>query len=201
MLRSFIPLIIISLGFGCSDLGIEPLSDTQYYWSGGRQIFLTKDRSSAIVVYTDASDRYRTFQFRYKRYEPLRVVLTEHGVDLARAEWYSFGYRISNVQIFPTNRIAFALKEGIDRSELDNLIRGLATYDTTHYITGVLKVIGQEGDVFGVANKIYESGIVRYSHPDFLVQVIYGRSQSVGAGSVEWDFCATDVMYRQMSHV
>jgi hypothetical protein len=98
--------------------------------------------------------------------------LAEHGVDLSRAEWYSFGYRNSDGGIlFPTNRISFSLKEGIQQTEFDNLFRGLATYDTTHYGTVMLKVIGQEGDVFGVANKIYESGIVRYCHPDFLIQI------------------------------
>lgn len=174
MLRSIIPAIIIVIvqGLGCRDFGVEPLPETQYYWSDEKQVFLTKDRASAIVVYADTSERYRTFRFRCTRYEPLRVILAQHGVDLSRAEWYSNGYRGPGGGIlFPTNSISFSLKEGVQQRDLDTLVRGLATYDTTHYGTVMLKVVGQEGDVFGVANKIYESGIVRYSHPNFLVQI------------------------------
>jgi hypothetical protein len=80
----------------------------------------------------------------------------------------SFGYTHEGIAILPTNHIAFSLKPGFTLNSLDSLIHNDAEIDSTWYGTLMLKVKDQEGNVFDIANRILESGIVYYSTPDFI---------------------------------
>jgi hypothetical protein len=74
-------------------------------------------------------------------------------------------------EILPTNRISFSLKSVYTRQSLDPLLGGDAVFDSTIRGTLQIKLVKQDGNVFDVANRVYESRLVEYCSPDFLANI------------------------------
>jgi hypothetical protein len=54
---------------------------------------------------------------------------------------------------------------------LSSIIQNKIKIENNLYGTTMLKVTAQDGDVLSLANEIYESGMVEYSHPDFIANI------------------------------
>jgi hypothetical protein len=176
--------ILLSLIFilSCNDIdnilavgkfaGHEFDEESEYYWAGGEKVVLNLDRRTVIGIYKiDSSSQYKSpaiLHFNSKQYGSLRNIIAENNLDPDQFAWLSFGYTHEGIAILPTNHIAFSLKPGFTLNSLDSLIHNDAEIDSTWYGTLMLKVKDQEGNVFDIANKIFESGIVYYSTPDFI---------------------------------
>jgi serine protease len=74
--------------------------------------------------------------------------------------------------MIPTGDILLQPKKGISISTILHFVQGKAALTTqTEYNTFVLK-IKDIAQTLSVANKIYESGLVDWCHPDFLAEII-----------------------------
>jgi hypothetical protein len=191
MKQALLLLLSSAVLISCRDLGgtppiepeIAPPTVTEYYWAGGSKIELTMNRKTVIGVYKpDSARSNRTLEIIYfSKYQlsPLRDIVASKGFDPDQFEWLSFGYLYQGGEVLPTNRIAFELLPGYTRYSLDSLIVKKAIFDSTKFGSAMLKVIEQEGNVFRIADDIQESGIVRYSCPDFVIRITFGDK---GAG-------------------
>jgi hypothetical protein len=170
----------------CKDLGVQPPSnetdivpplETEYYWAGGNKIELTLNRKTVIAVYKpDSTHPNRWLEIIYfEKYQlaPLRSVVAARGFNPDQFEWLSFGYTYLGGEVLPTNRISFSLRPEYTLHSLDTLINNDAVFDSTKFGTVMLKVVQQEGNVFHIANRLQESGLVDYSTPDFIVRITH----------------------------
>jgi hypothetical protein len=177
-------LLLLSLAFGsCRDIGVAPPEEseippptvTEYYWAGGDTIQLIQNRKTVIGVYRpDFRYAYRWFEIIYfSKYQlrPLRETIASRGFNPDQFEWLSFAYSYRGGEILPTNRISFALNPGYSLHNLDTLIQNEAVVDSSRFGSVMLRVSRQDGNVFRIANKVHESGLVRYSTPDFIIRV------------------------------
>jgi hypothetical protein len=169
----------------CKDLGVEELkettpvvvlpSETEYYWAGGQKILLVLNRKTVVGFYKPdpayPSRWLETMYFDEAQMSPLRSIVASRGFDPDQFEWLSFGYTGQGGEILPTNRIAFLLKSGYTPHSLDPLVTGEAVFDSTRFGTLMLKVAKQEGNVFDIANRVHESGLVEYCTPDFIIRI------------------------------
>lgn len=158
---------------------------TVYYWAGGEKIILTVNRKTVIGFYKpDSTHPYRSpeiLYFDFAQTSPLPSIVESRGFEPDEFEWLSFGYTYQGGEVLPTNRIGFSLKSGYTQQSLEDLIRGDAVFDSTPYGTPQLKVVKQDGDVFGIANRVYESGLVDYCTPDFIARIALSLRTSVAS--------------------
>jgi len=91
-------------------------------------------------------------------------------VDLSTLKWFSYGFRNqADVEYLPTNRIVFELKEGRPLSEVRALAPDGVRFESAKYFRYVVAQ-SPDVDLLALANRIYESGLVEYAHPDFMVE-------------------------------
>lgn len=97
-------------------------------------------------------------------------MLRDAQVDRSNLKWFSYGFRNqADVEYLPTNRIVFELKEGRPLSEVRALVPDGVRFESAKYFRYV--VAQSPGvDLLALANRIYESGLVEYAHPDFMVE-------------------------------
>ncbi len=165
--------LVLSVGFlACRDFGVEPQPETEYYWAEGQKVYVLLDRTTVVAVYNSSPSapglRLDTLRFATSQFGPLRSILQSRGVDPDSLEWISFGYTYQGFPFIPTNRIVFAPKPGVALDSLAPLIVNEAVFESTTYGATTIKLSKQDGNVFRLANRIYESGLVLYSSPDFL---------------------------------
>jgi hypothetical protein len=177
---SYLLLPIIFLSFiSCKDYSVEsPPTVPEYYWAGGNKVDVTVNRRIVIGVYANGTESgegtLQIYRFILPQNKPLRYIISQKGLNPDSFEWLSFGYLNSNgSECLPTNQISFKLKNEYTLDSLKAIIQSYAVFDTTNYGTIVLKVTGQDGNVFEIANKIYESGIAEYCSPSFIAQISF----------------------------
>ena len=97
-------------------------------------------------------------------------MLRDAQVDRSNLKWFSYGFRNqADIEYLPTNRIVFELQEGRPLSEVHALVPDGVRFESAKYFRYV--VAQSPGvDLLALANRIYESGLVEYAHPDFMVE-------------------------------
>jgi hypothetical protein len=183
MKRYTVLLLFSTLGFlSCKDPGvqspeseIEPPLHKEYYWAGGNKIELIMNRKTVIGVYRPDSafpDRWlEIIHFDEYQLAPLRTIVAERGFDPDSFEWLSFGYTYQGAEILPTNHICISFLPGYTLHSIDTLIQNDAVFNAMEYNVITLRVTEQEGNVFQIANRVQESGLVNYSTPDFVTRI------------------------------
>lgn len=171
-------------------------SQNNYYWSAGRKIQVSEDKSTLIAVYKDEF-KSKNMASIYNKKEKVANFLVSEDQKISRVtfknnqvkskkdaienadiletdlEWYSFGYKLENGSpVHPTHQISFLLKKGYNIDAIEPFLKNRATFSRTNFGTLMLKVINSDIDIFSLANEIYESGIVEYCHPDFIANII-----------------------------
>lgn len=125
------------------------------------EVLIAPDQKITFILF--ASDQERT----------IKETLDGIGLSIKDLEWFSYGYIANEVtQLRPTNKISFKLKSGISRKALDSFIDGKALFDQTNFGTPQIRMINPFDDIILLSNKIYESGLVEYCHPDFFANIV-----------------------------
>jgi hypothetical protein len=153
---------------------------TQYYWSGGQRIWLDTDYSVIIVRFDNEQNlnEYLSLNSTAFMLRPLIAVdWRESEIDretfrkLEANETVisvAFGNRLHNteVPIIITGEILFEPKTGVS---VESILQKFARdSEVTHNGFWVSVEINDLNTIFDVANAIYRSGMVEWSHPDFL---------------------------------
>jgi len=157
-----------------------------YYWSGGKKISLTIDKTSLLVKVkpgTDLPVLTSKIQNAGLSYFPSRVTKEEiiiksdkDPLDINKVvsqfpeiENAAFGllFQTDRIPMFINGEILIELKSGIPIDSVINFIgREGKSYEEEKYNS--YKIVLKDWDeVIGIANLIYESGLVNYSHPNF----------------------------------
>lgn len=168
-----------------------------YYWSNGQKVAVSEDRSvivfsskdpvraqkaalalranarvSSVIISTDGS--MTRIILEEPSPDPIMQLLENLRILRGDLEWFSFGFRRSDgTRAVPTNQTSFSLKGTSKLDELETLIDGRASLSATPYGTAMIRVKDESVDIFSLANEIYESGIVEYSHPDFIAEIVH----------------------------
>lgn len=175
-------------------LSFNLIAGDEYYWAGDKKVNITKDLSTLIVVFKkdrlnlNSINRYESnkeiskatisednkmvvLEFLQEQIKSKSELVQTLGLKIDDLEWISYGYKEYEVSLRPTNRISFKLKSNVSEKTLDELIKGKAEFDYTHFGTIMIKVNNVYGDVVSLANEIYESGITEYCLPDFIANI------------------------------
>lgn len=161
-----------------------------YYWSAKQKHPLQEDRNYVIarVVEADmeavksriqAANSVRTIN-RLRSPGVLFIEFTQNAPGLASlirsnpeimAAAYGMRLQGEGPPVFPTGEILLQPKEGNDIRGILNLIPGdYLSYEANKYNTYTIRIQDWQ-QVINLANKIYESGLVRYSHPNFIAAI------------------------------
>jgi serine protease len=161
-----------------------------YYWSGKKKIFLTSDPNSVTVKFkninasaTATLTKLRQQSSRAEISSPSkngRIKISGAG-DLQKVkslfrndenvEYILQNYTLGKSQVEATNRICIQPKPEYSVQSIIQKYQGkLELVSSTVYNTHVLRSISAE-ETNKLANAIYESGMVLYSHPDFKLEI------------------------------
>lgn len=114
--------------------------------------------------------RKLVLRFRQTPSSSLGSVIRDAGIDQSHLKYFSYGFRnYENVEYFPTDRIVFELKEGSKLSEVRALASDGVMFESKEYFRYAIAQ-NQGVDLIDLANRMYESNLVEYAHPDFMVK-------------------------------
>jgi len=180
-----IPVLLLSINAFCQ---------TDYYWSSNKKNYLTID-SSTIVIKTAASiDKTKAITvfrnmpdaklpenhfdsvrmvIKYSKKMLLKDVSASLANNRVQVQELMYGYFSNNMPLVPDGVILCKLKPGAKVTDIVSFIgkEEVEKHFTDQYgVTHITPVHIKK--VFPLANKLYQSGLVEWSHPDFLVKVI-----------------------------
>ena len=177
LVKKTLPFLMIFVSFACKDLGVEPNIQTEYYWSADKKVQVILNRATVIGIYKpNSAYPSRWLEVLYldnPQTLPLRSIIAGRGLNPDDFEWLSFGYTYNGTEVIPTNRISFSLKEDYTVDDLRSIMWNSGVFDSTNFGTTVIRMLAQEGNVFTLANAIYESKMANYSTPDFVARITY----------------------------
>jgi hypothetical protein len=157
-------------------------SQNNYYWSGGRKIWLETD-SAQVIVQFNAEKSMQTFIAKTSSANKLSdkgvaLVALQSKSDTQKIETdqsiinktYVNRFTQSNIPFYLTGDIIMQPKKGIScQTVLSKFkIDGQITKETSTGITVVR--LNNWDKTFDIANTIYESGLVDWCHPDFITR-------------------------------
>ena len=165
---------------GDADAGIN----SQYYWSGGKKIWLDTDFSTVIVKFDNEQNLQNFVSSTYhmssmlKSQPPIARIQLQSAVDdeIYRefnensiiSKTFAHKFNNSNGYFWINGDIILEPKEGITAEDImgQYKINGEIVKET---ITGTIIVQLEDlSSTFDIANLIYESGLVNWCHPDFI---------------------------------
>ena len=167
------------------------LSQNTYYWSGGQKIMLVPDSSQVLVSLTENADvsrnQHRIRQLGNNTSRIIRIgrntnllleKVSNYSVlekslysNLSDREFHIPVFRSNGTPVYFTNKILLQPKLGTSVDRLLRLANNRAALrEVTKYGMVILQVSRPE-NLFTLANLIYESGLVEWCHPDFLVRI------------------------------
>jgi serine protease len=156
---------------------------TSYYWSGGKKhslketpgkymVKLSEDINENVLKRELAKNRKLTYLSKIKN--RLRLVVGEYTFDELKKQSSITNvmpvYKLGDTPFYLTGEILVQPKSGISITEILALLNNNATIkQQTKYNTFVLETENWN-ELLKYANKIYESGLVEYSQPNFIAQ-------------------------------
>ncbi len=182
----FVLLLVVSL------LVAKSYGQSDYYWSGGKKINLEID-STRLILFFDSQASLKNVRDKvsssgkiksYKevfvgRQESLEVKFLKENFRELRQEFLenpeaSFVipfYSFEKMPMYFTNEIILKTKSGIEISEILNLAREVTIKEKSQYDTYLLQVHKTQ-NLFKASNKIAESGLVEWCHPNFSTELV-----------------------------
>jgi len=170
-------LLWATLFSSCDTSGMCPR--THYYWSDGRRVWLNTDYTTKIIRFDNEQslNEYLSLNSTALRLNPLIVVhQRESRWDREALQALEsnqsivsmvFGNLFHNTEtpFWLTGYILFEPREGVSA---DNIVwRFAADGEITYRGLWIAVRINDLNTVFDIANRIYKSGMVNWSHPDF----------------------------------
>jgi hypothetical protein len=161
-----------------------------YYWSSNQKHSLQEDRNHVSISVSSANvDVVKSkIQAAYsvrninllRSASGLLIVFSQNAPSLEslirsnpEIEAAAYGQRLvgEGPPVFLTGEILLQPKEGMEIHEILRLISGeYLSYEATKYDTYTIRIKDWQ-KVISLANKIYESDLVRYSHPNFIAAI------------------------------
>ena len=165
--------------FICLIVYNQLLSQKDYYYSANKKIFLTNTENKYVIEVSDSSD-FNILSGITKNMVPLfsqSYVVTFENTGFAKQALSHFGHRklpvksIGDVEIIFTGEILLKPKTEYEIHTIMGLSNGtLSIKDSSPYNTYVMNVSNWDS-LFIISNSIYESGMVEYCHPNFIVPI------------------------------
>lgn len=168
-------------------------SQEKYYWSDNRKIKLKEDKSSVIIlkrqgslekdfakfmrrdvadIETSVGIKRIIAHFKSAQTKSLKETLKDLNIDSTDIEWSSFVFEYENgTTLKPTNGITLMFKPGYDIASISGLIKDDAVFIRKDFGVIHLRATRYDIDVLSLANRIYESGMVEFCHPDFYANI------------------------------
>lgn len=160
-----------------------------YYWSSGKKIFLTPDPASIDIKMKKANVSATTLAkvrqqaaaaeistpsnngtIRLKGAGDIQKVRAAFKND-PNVEFVLQNFTLSNSPVGATNRIAIQPKPDVSVNMIIQKYPGKLELDwSSAYNSYLLKAVNAD-ETISLANAIYESGMVMYSHPDFRFEI------------------------------
>jgi len=161
-----------------------------YYWSANQKHSLHEDKNHVIISVSSGNvdEVKRKIQAEYsvrnikllRSASGLLIEFSQNSPSLEsllqshpQIEAAAYGHRLvgEGPPVFLTGEILLQLQEGIEIHKILSLISGeYLSYEATKYDTYTIRIKDWQ-KVFSLANKIYESDLVRYSHPNFIAAI------------------------------
>ncbi|MEN7547254.1 S8/S53 family peptidase [Rapidithrix thailandica] len=158
-------------------------SAQDYYWSSNRKILLQKDKEVILVKAGENSSTERKLTQgktikaleRVNRHSVLVRLSANDPSSLTEMTSisgnYTFSFKSSSGdKMIPTGEILFKPKKGIGIDKINQLVGEKLKVIKVKY--GCYKVLIEDySTLLKVANQLYESGLVEYSHPNFIMEI------------------------------
>lgn len=156
-----------------------------YYWSANKKIFVTVQKGAYIiklnegVTIAEIGNRLYTNEYSYVSDN----LATLYKLDLTLNELKStqginnaiYRFKIGESPFDLTGEILLKPKQGVEISELLKIIDNRATVqEQTKYNTFVLYTDDWD-KLFDYSNRLYESKLVDYSHPNFRAVINFDK--------------------------
>lgn len=154
-----------------------------YYWSNNGKIPIFKNDTKVLVKVTEGSPaelsitRETSMILGIKRINE-NSILIELKKDIDKDNLFRFTENMissfknqSGDDMVPTGEVLFKPKKGYNFNDINRITKGSLELVQEKYgcFTATLK---NYRDLITVSNNIYESGLVEYSHPNFIAEII-----------------------------
>lgn len=187
MYKKLIFLLVIVMSINCYGQGT-------YYWSSGTKNYLIADSTTVLIKTTKqinrtlANEKFKPFislgssptvidsvhfVLKYQKTVILNDILKSFNATDLKINDLMYGYKYNQTPFLPTGVIVCKPKPGKTISDLLNLEgknQILKNYEDEYKVVYIIPTNLKK--LFLIANEIYESGLVEFCHPDFLLQPI-----------------------------
>jgi Subtilisin-like serine proteases len=155
-----------------------------YFWSNGQKIALSPDSSVYLLELAPSANISKVAKAGGKKVSVLstsRLLISKTGLDadniISKVEKSEIiakipSFKVQETPFKPNGKIVFKPKSDAELPKIKQLIGDQVNIsDTVNYEVYTAEVSDIE-NILTVANKLYESGLVEFSHPDFIAQLI-----------------------------
>jgi len=170
--------------------GFKAYCQKDYYWSSNNKNYLTIDSSTVVIKTTAAEEKVKAINFLktmpgasipahhfdsvrlFVKYSK-RINLNDISVALSKnnikVDELVYAYFYGRAPFVPNGVILCQLKPGVKRDDLISLLGKSEVEKTLTDQYGVTYITPVHlNKVINFANRLYESGLVAWAHPDFI---------------------------------
>ncbi|MBE9481330.1 MAG: hypothetical protein IMY69_06510, partial [Bacteroidetes bacterium] len=169
-------------------ISLFTFAQSNYYWSAGKKHYLKENPSVFIVKFADKEkmpdvqkelQSKQDIEYVTSIKDNLGMIVSRDGIDLTTDKLKAYdelenampAYRFGNLPFYLTGEILLQPKSGISISKILEFIDNKAKVKRkTKYNTFILET-GHWDKLMEYSNRIYESGLVIYCHPNFIAPV------------------------------
>lgn len=159
------------------------LNAQQYYWSDNRKIQIVKDDTAILIKARKGSAEELSLQ-RGKEFESLERINDQNILVRMKTsktamieELHTISDNLissfrtdSGEEMIPTGELLLMPKKNVNIREIENRIGENLIVSNQKYNSYTIQ-IEELSELLTVANKIYESGLVTYCHPNFIMKI------------------------------
>lgn len=155
-----------------------------YFWSNGQKIALSPDSNVYLLQLAPSANISKVAKAGGKKVSVLstsRILISKTELDadnvISKVEKSDIiakipSFKVQETPFKPNGKIVFKPKSDAELPKIKQLIGDQVNIsDTVNYDVYTAEVSDIE-NILTVANKLYESGLVEFSHPDFIAQLI-----------------------------
>lgn len=169
-------------------IGIFSFAQSNYYWSAGKKHYLKEKPSAFVVKFADKDiiqdvqkelQSEQDIEYATSIKENLGLIISREGVDFTIDRFNAYdeienampAYEFGNLPFYLTGEILLQPKLGVSIAKILEFIDNNATVKRkTKYNTFILET-KHWGKLLEYSNRIYESDLVIYCHPNFIAPI------------------------------
>jgi subtilisin family serine protease len=183
-MRKSIPTLFIAILLST----VTSFSQQIYFWTGKQKLILTADSSQTLLKIKKGGKETRAVMEEVGKLKGVNnasemFIGGQSFILLKQAKANQSGLRVADIEfqlpVFYSNGVPYYLngdiifrpKNGVTPDQIRRLVEnGISQEGSTDQRTYFFKVTRGE-NVLDIANKIHESGLVEWCHPDFMAQI------------------------------